>query len=245
MDLNRRQFTAGLCSASMLSFPLQAQAKGIPGLYWPDTFRGHVCLTFDDGPHPKYSHQIMDILAKYNLKATFFVCGRRVSSWPDPVRRMHKEGHIIGNHTYTHPTLGKLSVPEIRKEFARTQRAINRALGFDYQVRYYRPPFGNPWFSSSSSKEEQKEKIRQVVTEREGLIILWQLCVGDTRSDATDEKIFKRAKQSIKERKGGVYCMHDNNGRTVRALPRLIEYLQNEEIRFTSLEELINIKYYM
>ena len=245
MDLSRRQFAAGIFSSAFLSVPLPAHAKGIPGLYWPDTFRGHVGLTFDDGPHPRYSNQIMDILARYNLKATFFVCGRRVASWPDTVRRMYEEGHSIGNHTYTHPTLGKLSVPEIRKEFARTERAINRALGVDYQMRYYRPPFGNPWFSSSSNKEVQKERIRQVVKEREGLIILWQLYVGDTRSDATDEKIFKRAKQSIRERKGGVYCMHDNNGRTVRVLPKIIDYLQEKQIRFASLEEFINIKYYM
>ena len=245
MTINRRQLISGICSMSLLGLPSLAHAKGIPGLYWPDTFRGHVSLTFDDGPHPKYTHQILDILAEHNLKATFFVCGRRVSAWPDVVRRVHKEGHCIGNHTYTHPTLGALTIPEIRKEFARTERAIHRALDTDYNIRYYRPPFGNPWFSNSSKKEKQKEKIRQVVMENEGLIILWQLCVGDTRSDATGDKIFTRAKQSLKERKGGVYCMHDNNGRTVRALPKLISYLQVEGIRFASLEELINIKYYM
>jgi peptidoglycan/xylan/chitin deacetylase (PgdA/CDA1 family) len=242
--LNRRQFTAAALSMSAIGIPA-AHAGGIPGLYWPDTFRGHVSFTFDDGPHPKYSHQIMDILAENDLKATFFVCGRRVSSWPDVVRRMHKDGHCIGNHTYTHPTLGTLTEAEITREFGRTERAINRALGEDYPIRYYRPPFGNPWFSSSSTKEEQKEKVRRVVTAQEGLIILWQLCVGDTRRDASDETILKRAKDSLKERKGGVYCMHDNNGRTVRALPKIITYLKEKEIRFATLEELINIKYFM
>ena len=244
MILNRRQFTAGLASLSLL-YSSQAKANGIPGLYWPDTFRGHVSFTFDDGPHPKYSNAVMDVLAEHNLKATFFVCGRRVDSWPDTVRRMHEEGHVIGNHTYTHPALGALSLDEIRKEFDRTQSAIDRALGFSYPVRYYRPPFGNPWFSDSAQKEEQKEKIRKVVTERSGLIILWQLCVGDTRNDASDENIFRRAKESIKERKGGVYCMHDNNGRTVRALPQLISYLKENDIRFASIEELISLKYFM
>ena len=242
--LNRRQIIASCASMYALGMP-KAHASGIPGLYWPDSFRGHVSLTFDDGPHPKYSNQVMDILAKHDIKATFFVCGRRVSTWPSVVRRMYEEGHCIGNHTYTHPALGKLTETEIKREFDRTERAINKALGFEYNIQYYRPPFGDPWFSSSSNKEIRKERIRQVVSQRNGMIILWQLQVGDTRRNATDDTIFHLAKRSLHERKGGVYCMHDNNGRTVRALPNILSYLKDKEIHVASLDELINIKYFM
>ena len=75
-------------------------------------------------------------------------------------QRMYEEGHCIGNHTYTHPALGKLSETEIKREFDRTERAINKALGFEYNIQYYRPPFGDPWFSSSSSKEVKKGSLR-------------------------------------------------------------------------------------
>ena len=77
------------------------------------------------------------------------------------------------------------------------------------------------------------------------MIVLWQLQVGDTRKNATDETIFTLAKRSLRERKGGVYCMHDNNGRTVRALPNILSYLQDKELHIASLDELINIKYFM
>ena len=159
------------------------------------------------------------------------------------MRRIHKEGHCIGNHTWSHPVLGKLSEKEIEREFARTERAIHKALGFEYPIYYYRPPFGDPWFSNSKNKEEQKERVRKIVSARNGMIILWQLCVGDTRSNVTDDRIVKLAKQSLRERKGGLYCMHDNNGRTVRALPEIIAYLKQENMRFASIEELVNLKY--
>ena len=242
--MNRRHFLAGAVAQGLIGVS-SAEAKGIPGLYWPDTIAGHVSLTFDDGPHPRYTNQVLDVLAEHNLKATFFVCGRRVVTWPDTVRRIHKEGHCIGNHTWSHPALGKLSEAEIEKEFVRTQRAINKVLGFEYPVHYYRPPFGNPWFSSSSKKEEQKERVRRVVSRHNGMIILWQLSVGDTRPSITDDHLVKVAKRSLRDRKGGVYCMHDNNGRTVRALPRILAHLKQENIRIASIDELVNLKYFM
>ena len=185
----------------------------------------------------------LDILKENNLKATFFLCGRRVVTWPEVVRRIHDEGHCIGNHTWSHPMLGKQTYEQIKKEFERTERAIHKALGFAYPIHYYRPPFGHPWFSNHQGAEEEKEKIRKYVSEKEGMIILWQLSVGDTRSKTSDESIYKMARSSLFHRKGGVYCMHDNNGRTVRALPNIISYLKEKNMRFTSLDELISLKY--
>ena len=85
MTVNRRQVVAGMCSMSMLGLPLPAQAKGIPGLYWPDTFRGHISLTFDDGPHPSIAIRLWMSWRNMTSKL-LFVCGRRVVAWPDVIK---------------------------------------------------------------------------------------------------------------------------------------------------------------
>ena len=85
-----------------------------------------VALTYDDGPNPPYTDRLLDILAKHDVKATFFLIGNRIEKHPDTVHRLIAEGHQIGNHTYTHPLLGFLPPFYVQKEIERTDNLLQR-----------------------------------------------------------------------------------------------------------------------
>src|SRR5580704_19279307 len=99
-----------------------------------------VALTYDDGPNDPHTLRLLEVLAKHNARATFFLIGRFVEQRPDIVRQIAKAGHAIGNHTFTHPHLPFLSDAETRAQFEQCQRAISDAVG--QQPRIFRPPFG-------------------------------------------------------------------------------------------------------
>ncbi|WP_329454411.1 polysaccharide deacetylase family protein [Streptomyces sp. NBC_01497] len=107
----------------------------LPGL-------GHsVVLTFDDGPEPTYTPQVLDLLAAHDVRAMFFVCGEMVSYFPDLVRRAADEGHLIGNHTWTHPELPTLSQAKIKDEMGRTSEIIEKTTGAP--PAWFRAPYGS------------------------------------------------------------------------------------------------------
>jgi peptidoglycan-N-acetylglucosamine deacetylase len=103
-----------------------------------------VALTFDDGPLPPYSEQILDILRSRNAKATFFVCGKDAEQHPEILRRICSEGHTIGNHTWSHPYLYFMNRAKCAEEIDRTQRVIQQVTGGT--PRFFRPPYGARWF---------------------------------------------------------------------------------------------------
>lgn len=100
----------------------------------------YVALTFDDGPHPKYTEEILDILKENNAKGTFFVIGMNAESYPELVRREYDEGHEIGNHTYSHPDMNKISVAKALEEINKTQDIISDITGSAPQL--FRAPGG-------------------------------------------------------------------------------------------------------
>ncbi|MFL4908678.1 polysaccharide deacetylase family protein [Streptomyces sp. MMS24-I2-30] len=97
-------------------------------------------LTFDDGPDPQYTPHILDTLAKYNVRATFFVCGEMAEWNGNLLARMAGEGHVVGNHTWSHPLLTELRRAQIRSEMERTSEAIER--GYGEHPRWFRAPYG-------------------------------------------------------------------------------------------------------
>ncbi|WP_369393755.1 polysaccharide deacetylase family protein [Streptomyces sp. CG1] len=97
-------------------------------------------LTFDDGPNPDYTPHILDTLAKYDVRAMFFVCGECVADYRELVARMADEGHVVGNHTWTHPLLTALNRKEIRSEMERTSDIIEDAYG--ERPQWFRAPYG-------------------------------------------------------------------------------------------------------
>lgn len=99
-----------------------------------------LALTFDDGPNPAWTPRLLALLADHGMKATFFLMGSRAQQEPELVRRIAAEGHLIGNHSWSHPDLSLQSAKRIRNELAQTSETLEQIIG--KQVRYFRPPFG-------------------------------------------------------------------------------------------------------
>ena len=98
-----------------------------------------IALTFDDGPDKDFTPQVLDILKKYDIKATFFVVGENVGWNPEILKREYEEGHAIGNHTYTHINVAKRDYSEVDKEINKTQETIKKVIGKEPSL--FRPPY--------------------------------------------------------------------------------------------------------
>jgi peptidoglycan/xylan/chitin deacetylase (PgdA/CDA1 family) len=101
---------------------------------------GELALTFDDGPNPKWTPRLLDVLGKHGVKATFFMLGSRAQAEPELVRRVAAEGHLIGNHSWSHPNLALSRASRVREELALTNHALEQITGD--RIWYFRPPFG-------------------------------------------------------------------------------------------------------
>ena len=101
---------------------------------------GEVALTFDDGPNPKWTPRLLDVLGEQDVKATFFMLGRRAEAEPELVRRVAAEGHLIGNHSWSHPNLARSWTSRVREELTRTSETLEQITG--ERIRYFRPPYG-------------------------------------------------------------------------------------------------------
>jgi peptidoglycan/xylan/chitin deacetylase (PgdA/CDA1 family) len=194
-----------------------------PGSRWlldrrtevPCTGRPCVALTFDDGPSPEITPRVLDILRDKQATATFFLVGRQVELNPELARRIAREGHGVGNHTYSHPSLFCfLSPRRLREEIERTQDAVVRVTGA--RPRHFRSPVG------------LRHPILQLALEREALeFVLWELRTYDTRAltpDTLRRRILERA------RPGAIVLLHDRSGpgasAMLAALPDVIDGLR-------------------
>lgn len=119
--------------------PARTPVRGEPILRMPGPGR-RMLLTFDDGPDPAYTPHILDTLAKYDVRATFFVCGEMAERNGHLLARMADEGHVVGNHTWSHPLLTELNRAQIRAEMERTGEAITK--GYGEHPRWFRAPYG-------------------------------------------------------------------------------------------------------
>ena len=118
---------------------------------------GEVMLTFDDGPSVPYTGQVLDILRAHDIKATFFLCGASAERYPELVRRIRDEGHVIGNHTWSHPYLHLESRETIASEIDRTQDVLEKITG--ERPVWFRPPYGVRWFSLPGILQERGMKM--------------------------------------------------------------------------------------
>jgi len=128
-----------------------------------------VALTFDDGPDPNVTPAVLDVLRDHELKATFFVVGRRVARNPEIVRRIVREGHSLGNHTYNHLNMADLGAGQMRNEMQSTQEAVDRALGYSYPMTLMRPPYGAPYLSD----QHMRPLFQSIMRERRAYPVMW------------------------------------------------------------------------
>jgi peptidoglycan/xylan/chitin deacetylase (PgdA/CDA1 family) len=201
-------------------------------------YGGRIALTFDDGPDPKVTPTVLDTLRENNLKATFFVSGDRATQHPELIRRIVREGHTLGNHTHSHPNMALLPPGDIHKELRRTQQAVNRALGYRYEMVMMRPPYGEPYFSY----QNVLPRFRAIIRRQTLAPILWDIDSKDWALAGQPGSIVRTVLRSTGE-SGGVVLMHDTHESTAKALPQIINRYEKRGLSFTSVTEMLAKKY--
>ena len=183
-----------------------------------------VAMTFDDGPHPKFTPRLLDILKERGIKATFFVIGKCVAEYPDIAKRIVAEGHEIANHTWNHPQLPKLSPTALAAEITQTNDAIQQATGILPVTM--RPPYG-----------AINAGITKRLNEEYGLsVILWSVDPQDwkiRKADHVSSHIIKNAAP------GAIILAHDIHASTIDAMPAALDALQAKGYKFVTVSELI------
>ncbi|VTS25188.1 polysaccharide deacetylase family protein [Streptococcus dysgalactiae] len=180
-----------------------------------------VALTFDDGPDPRTTPQVLDILAKYQAKGTFFMMGSKVAGNEALVKRVSEAGHEIGNHSWDHPNLTKLTVDQIQYQVNATNQAISKACG--KKPLYLRPPYG-----ATNDTVQRASGLAQM---------LWTVDTRDWENHST-AGIMANIKKQLQP--GGVVLMHDIHQTTVNALPTVMEYLKAEGYQCVTVSDLYN-----
>lgn len=187
-----------------------------------------VALTFDDGP-TEITTEILNLLAKYNQKATFFCIGKQIEKYPETAKSIVGQGHIIANHTYSHTNkMGFLPKKEIHNEIASTQNIIRQIT--DKVPNLFRPPFGvtNP-------------NIARACNESRVEVIGWNVRSLDTVI-ASEDKILSRILDRFE--KGSIILLHDTSTKTLNVLERLLIIMEKKQIQSVTVDELLNIKAY-
>lgn len=223
---HRARLPLAAALASMLlglaTVPAEAEAAPAPKKKIDCAKVKCIALTFDDGPG-KYADKLLDTLKKHNAKATFFLEGQYVKSRKKFAKRIAKEGHELGNHSYTHPNFTEISEEEIRSELERTQEIVQKVTG--KLPRMIRPPYGL-----------YDERVEEIATEMGMPIVLWN---GGSRDWATknQDAIYKEVMRSAK--RDGVILMHDWVEQTVQVMPRLLKSLKKQGYHMVTVSSLL------
>lgn len=179
-----------------------------------------IALTFDDGPHPYYTQQLLDGLKERGAKASFFVMGKQAEAYPDLILRMQTEGHLIGNHTYSHLQLGRENRETFKSELIKTNELLMEITGEEPQ--YVRPPYGS-WDKSFESELTM-------------IPVLWTIDPMDWCSSDVGGivgKVTKRAKENA------VILMHDEYKSSVTAALQIVDILQKQGYEFVTVDEIL------
>ncbi|MEU9338787.1 polysaccharide deacetylase family protein [Streptomyces sp. NPDC048290] len=190
--------------------------------------RRDIALTFDDGPDPRHTRQVLDILARYDVRATFFCVGLHVRALPDEVRRIVDAGHGLGNHTWSHPFLPDLTARQFRLQLDRTSEAFDRAVGQVPDV--FRPPYG-----------ARTPETLTALLDSGPALALWDVDSWDWARPGPE-----RITRTVLDHAGpgSLILMHDGGGdrhQTVEALPAVIEGLLARDLRFVRADELAGL----
>jgi peptidoglycan/xylan/chitin deacetylase (PgdA/CDA1 family) len=186
----------------------------------------YIALTFDDGPHATLTPKLLDLLATHHIKSTFFVIGENVAAHPEIVVRAVREGHEIGNHSWSHPNLAKMSDEGVRRQLHQTEEAIESATG--RKPTLLRPPYG-------SLNARQKRWIHEQFGYE---IILWDVDPLDWKRPGPTVVCNRIVKQT---RAGSIVLAHDIHPGTIAAMPAVLDQLQAKGFQFVTVSELIGM----
>ena len=190
-----------------------------------------VYLTFDDGPIPEVTPKVLEILARYNVKATFFMVGENIDKHPDVFRQVLEAGHAIGNHTYNHVKGVKTPIEDYLRNVTKWEEAFRRntqtaPLNFQRSTfNLFRPPYGKATF-----------RQRRALHQRGYQLIYWDVLTRDYNPHRTPEKMFELIRRET--RPGSIINFHDSlksNERMLAVLPQAIEFLLSKGYEFKTL----------
>ena len=226
---------ATAATAALVTAGYQSMAP--TGQWYGRTFTGlppgtkQIALTYDDGPNDPYTQRLLEVLARHEVRATFFLIGRYVRQRPDIAREVAKAGHIIGNHTFTHPLLTFQSAAAIRRELADCQAAIQDSVG--EQCNLFRPPFGG-----------RRPAVLRIAHELGLEPVMWNVTGYDWNAPPADVIEQKVSKQI---RGGDVILLHDgghkqmgaDRSQTVLATDHLIAKYKSEGYEFKTIPQVM------
>jgi peptidoglycan/xylan/chitin deacetylase (PgdA/CDA1 family) len=213
------------------------QSMAPTGQWYGRTFTGigknskHLALTYDDGPNDPHTFRLLEVLARHNVQATFFLIGRFVQQRPDIVRELAKAGHLIGNHTFTHPRLIFKTGAQVRDEVLRCRRAIADAVGEHSNL--FRPPFGG------------RRPVTLRAVEKLGLDpVMWNVSGYDWNAPSAEHI---EAKVSSQVKGGNVILLHDGGHKmlgadrsaTIEATNRLITRYKEDGYEFVTVASMM------
>ena len=224
----RTQFLTSLAGPGMLSLVKQASAKATASEnFSTDTTAGlpveeppRIALTFDDGPSPLYTERLLDGLKERGVVATFFVTGENAESCPDLIRREKADGHLIGNHTYSHIQLTSDNKEVFREELVKTNKILKAITGEN--VTYIRPPYGS-W---DKSLEQDLNMFP----------VLWNVdpldwCTPDAGL------VMSRVLQQVED--GDIILLHDYYDTSVTAALMIVDEMKKQGYEFVTVEEIL------
>jgi peptidoglycan/xylan/chitin deacetylase (PgdA/CDA1 family) len=189
-----------------------------------------IILTFDDGPHPRTTPKVLEILRQRHIRAIFFVLGLQAAKYPELIKQIHDDGHLIGNHSYSHKNLAQLSEAGIKDELIRTSDLIESITG--KRPEYMRPPYG------------AMNKNVVAIAHQQGMkITLWTVDPKDWLQKNEASILQQTDRQlgiSSGRMRGGALLLHDIYPSTVRALEPLLDRLAAHEYKISSLNNLTN-----
>jgi peptidoglycan/xylan/chitin deacetylase (PgdA/CDA1 family) len=213
---------------AVLTTPAHAAHQGLNEFYYKRNSGKKIALTFDDGPHPRYTRTILKILKKYNITATFFIIGANIEYYGDVLHEIIADGHELGNHTFSHERIKDKSADEIIYEIEACNEAIYKKCGV--KTNLFRPPGGimaDICISNTNILSDYN-------------IIYWSIDTNDW-AHVPPEKISSDVLKKIKS--GDIILMHDyigKNSPTPNALEIMIPELLKNGYEFVSVSELIS-----
>jgi len=197
-----------------------------------------VALTFDDGPKPEFSNEVLDILDRYGIKATFFVVGKEVKAHPDMLMAIYQRGHDIGNHSYSHISAKKLTLAEIAAELKKTNAIIKQITGLS--TKYFRAPGG--WYNIQVLQEVHRQGLKEIdwsINSSDYTTIVDEFKVEMDYDDLA-QKVYDRVIKKIHP--GAVILFHNGSIQTIRALPRIIKAIKDKGYGFVTISDMMRTK---
>lgn len=182
--------------------------------------RKKVALTFDDGPNPQYTPKMLEALKEREVKATFFLLGEEVEKYPEVVKQIQEEGHLIGNHSYKHEELSKLPMEQACSQVSRTNELIYGITGV--YPSYLRPPFGD-WHEKLDCEVNMVE-------------VLWDVDTLDWSSQ-NHAQIVEKVMKNVQE--NDIILMHDGYETSVTAAMEIIDTLKKQGYEFVTVDEIL------